>query len=62
VLWLPWDEKNHTLLPAQTLIGGFQEEDGERWGRPVDVVPGPEGDLFVSDDTAGAVYKLTPPR
>ena len=61
VLWLPWDEKNHTLLPAQTLVGGFQEADGERWGRPVDVVAGPEGDLFVSDDTAGAIYKLTPP-
>jgi glucose/arabinose dehydrogenase len=61
VLWLPWDEKTHTLLPAQTLIGGFQEADGERWGRPVDVVAGPEGDLFVSDDTAGAIYKLTPP-
>jgi glucose/arabinose dehydrogenase len=61
VLWLPWNEKTHTLEPAQTLLGGFQEEDGERWGRPVDVVPGPEGELFVSDDTAGAIYKLTPP-
>lgn len=62
VLWLPWDEKSHTLLPAQTLVSGFQEADGERWGRPVDVVPGAEGDLFVSDDTAGAIYKLVPPR
>jgi glucose/arabinose dehydrogenase len=62
VLWLRWDEAHHTLLPAQTLVGGFQEADGERWGRPVDVVPGPEGELFVSDDTAGAIYKLTPPR
>jgi glucose/arabinose dehydrogenase len=62
VLWLPWDAKRHTLLPAQTLVSGFQEADGERWGRPVDVVPGPAGELFVSDDTAGAIYKLTPPR
>jgi glucose/arabinose dehydrogenase len=62
MLWLPWDAKRHTLLPAQTLVGGFQEADGERWGRPVDVVPGPVGELFVSDDTAGAIYKLTPPR
>jgi glucose/arabinose dehydrogenase len=62
VLWLPWDAKRHTLLPARTLVGGFQEADGERWGRPVDVVPGPAGELFVSDDTAGAIYKLTPPR
>jgi glucose/arabinose dehydrogenase len=61
VLWMPWDEKKQTLEPAKTLVSGFQDEDGERWGRPVDVVPGPEGALFVSDDTAGAIYKLTPP-
>jgi glucose/arabinose dehydrogenase len=62
VLWLRWDAKHRTLLPAKTLVGGFQESDGERWGRPVDVVAGPEGDLFVSDDTAGAIYKLVPSR
>jgi glucose/arabinose dehydrogenase len=62
VLWLRWDAKAHTLFPAETLVSGFQDEDGERWGRPVDVVPGPGGELFVSDDTAGAIYKLTPPR
>ena len=62
VLWLRWDAKKKTLLPAETLVAGFQESNGERWGRPVDVVPGPEGALYVSDDTAGAVYKLVPPR
>ena len=62
ILWLPWDAKHGTLRPAKTLVSGFQEADGERWGRPVDVVPGPEGSLYVSDDTAGAIYKLTPPR
>ncbi|MBS1892666.1 MAG: hypothetical protein JST59_15325, partial [Actinobacteria bacterium] len=61
VLWMPWDPKKRTLEPAQVLVSGFQDEDGERWGRPVDIVPGPEGALFVSDDTAGAIYKLTPP-
>ncbi|MBS1863141.1 MAG: gluconolaconase [Actinobacteria bacterium] len=62
VLWMRWDAGRGTLLPATTLVSGFQEADGERWGRPVDVVPGPEGSLFVSDDAAGAIYKLTPPR
>jgi glucose/arabinose dehydrogenase len=61
ILWLRWDAAHHTLLPAKTMVGGFQDEDGERWGRPVDVVPGPAGELFVSDDTAGAIYRLTPP-
>jgi glucose/arabinose dehydrogenase len=62
VLWMRWDAKRRTLTPARTLVSGFQDSDGERWGRPVDVVPGPEGALFVSDDTAGAIYRLTPPR
>jgi glucose/arabinose dehydrogenase len=61
ILWLRWDAKHDTLLPAKTLVSGFQEADGERWGRPVDVVPGPEGSLYISDDAAGAIYKLTPP-
>jgi glucose/arabinose dehydrogenase len=62
VLWMRWDAKKKTLEPAQTMVSGFQDANGERWGRPVDVVPGPEGALFVSDDNAGAIYKLTPPR
>jgi glucose/arabinose dehydrogenase len=28
------------------------------WGRPVDVVVGPDGSLFVSDDRYGAVYRI----
>jgi glucose/arabinose dehydrogenase len=62
VLWMRWDARQRTLEPATTLVSGFQDSGGERWGRPVDVVPGLEGALFVSDDTAGAIYKLTPPR
>jgi glucose/arabinose dehydrogenase len=62
VLWMRWDAKRKTLMPAKTMVSGFQDADGNRWGRPVDVVPGPEGALFVSDDTAGAIYKLTPPH
>jgi glucose/arabinose dehydrogenase len=62
ILWMRWDAAKRTLEPAETLVAGFQNAAGERWGRPVDVVPGPEGALFVSDDTAGAIYKLAPPR
>jgi glucose/arabinose dehydrogenase len=29
------------------------------WGRPVDVQPGADGALYVSDDQAGAVYRIT---
>jgi glucose/arabinose dehydrogenase len=49
-----------TLGPQQTLLTGFQNEDGSRWGRPVMAVQGPDGALYVSDDHAGAVYRVTP--
>jgi glucose/arabinose dehydrogenase len=61
VLWMSWDAARHTLEPAVTLIGGFQNSDGSRWGRPVDAVPGPDAALYVTDDYAGAVYRLAPP-
>jgi glucose/arabinose dehydrogenase len=62
VLWLAWNSRRHTLEPAITLVTGFQLADGRRWGRPVDVVPGPGAALYVSDDAAGAIYRLAPPR
>jgi glucose/arabinose dehydrogenase len=31
----------------------------EEWGRPVDVLEMPDGALLVSDDKAGAVYRIT---
>ena len=61
VLWLAWDAARGTLLPAVTLAGGFENADGSYWGRPVDAVPGPDGALYVSDDAAGAIYRLAPP-
>lgn len=61
VLWLDWDAAKGTLLPGVTLAGGFQNADGSFWGRPVDAVPGPDGALYVSDDAAGAIYRLVPP-
>jgi glucose/arabinose dehydrogenase len=62
VLWMPWQSRAHTLGPARTLVGGFQHSDGSRWGRAVDAVPGPDGALYVSDDAAGAVYRIVPGR
>jgi glucose/arabinose dehydrogenase len=61
VLWMAWNQTDRTLEPSVTLVGGFQDADGSRWGRPADVVAGPDGALYVSDDTAGAIYRLVPP-
>ncbi len=60
VMWLPWDAKKGTLTPAVTMIGGFENSNQSYWGRPADAVPGPDGALYVSDDTAGAIYRLVP--
>jgi glucose/arabinose dehydrogenase len=60
VLWLAWNTSKGTLEPAVTLIGGFENPDDSFWGRPVDAVLGPDGGLYVSDDTAGAIYRLSP--
>jgi glucose/arabinose dehydrogenase len=50
-----------TLGPQQTLLTGFQGKDGSRWGRPVMAVQGSDRVLYVSDDLAGAVYRVTGP-
>jgi len=60
VLWLPWKAAKGTLTPAVTLIAGFENSNQSYWGRPVDAVPGPDGALYVSDDTAGAIYRFAP--
>jgi glucose/arabinose dehydrogenase len=31
----------------------------EAWGRPVDVVSGPDGAIYVSDDRAGLIYRIS---
>jgi glucose/arabinose dehydrogenase len=59
VAFFPWS--GGTMGPQQTLVGGFQYPDGSRWGRPVAAVPGPDGAVYITDDEAGAVYRLVPP-
>ncbi|TFV57650.1 gluconolaconase [Mycobacterium sp. PS03-16] len=59
VSFYPW--RDGGLGDQQTLVGGFQAEDGSRWGRPVDAVAGPDGAVYITDDDADAVYRLAPP-
>jgi len=34
-------------------------QDGDAWGRPVDLLVLPDGSLLVSDDAAGAIYRIS---
>jgi glucose/arabinose dehydrogenase len=56
VAFFPWHDG--TLGNQQTLVGGFQSDDGTRWGRPVAAVTGPDGAVYITDDYAGAIYRL----
>jgi glucose/arabinose dehydrogenase len=47
-------------ISERDLVTGF-EQDGSVIGRPVDIAEGPDGALYVSDDFAGAVYRVGRP-
>lgn len=60
VAFAAWDGDAATLAPPTTVMSGFQDADGSRWGRPVMAVPGPDGAIYVTDDHAGLVYRIGP--
>ena len=58
VWWLPWSDGS-TGEPM-TLVGGFLDpETGDASGRPAGVIVGGDGALYVSDDKAGFIYRVT---
>jgi len=50
--------KNNVPVSVSDFATGWL--DGKAaWGRPVDIVTGPDGAIYVSDDRAGLVYRMT---
>ena len=47
--------------PTQVLdfATGWLNNNNEAWGRPVDVIAGPDGALYVSDDRTGYIYRIS---
>lgn len=43
----------------EDFISGWQGPNGRRWGRPVDVLVYKDGSVLISDDAAGAIYRVT---
>jgi hypothetical protein len=47
---------------AEPFVQGWLQVDASGretvWGRPADVLPLPDGSLLISDDTAGAIYRV----
>jgi glucose/arabinose dehydrogenase len=58
VMFIP-AKQDGTAAEPQVFAEGWLTENGEYLGRPVDVATLPDGSLLVSDDTAGAVYRIS---
>jgi glucose/arabinose dehydrogenase len=43
---------------ATDFITGWLDPNHGAWGRPVDVIQGPDGALYVSDDRGGMIYRI----
>lgn len=59
IIFFPW---NGGVPGAQMdLVTGWLDPATQGvWGRPVDVVPDGSGNLLISDDGSGAIYKISP--
>ena len=51
--------RDGTPVSYEDFITGWQGPNGRRWGRPVDVLVYHDGSLLISDDAAGAIYRVT---
>jgi len=55
--WLPADARCNNRPADNERSTGICRADA--WGRPVGLAAGPNGAMYVSDDTAGAIYPIT---
>ena len=53
------DEEGAAASTEVFADGWLDEETGEYQGRPVDVETLPDGSLLVSDDFAGAIWRIS---
>jgi glucose/arabinose dehydrogenase len=56
VVSLHWDDQGG--ISERDFLTGFNLDD-DVIGRPVDVIEGPDGAFYVSDDYAGAIFRIT---
>ncbi len=50
--------EGNQVVSYEVFAEGWLGENGQAWGRPVDVQLMPDGSMLVSDDTAGAIYRI----
>ena len=52
-------DKKGNILSHKDFITGWLGQNGQAWGRPVDIEQSPQGELYLSDDFLGVVYRIT---
>ena len=52
-------KEDGTADKSEVFAAGWMTENGEYLGRPVDVAQLPDGSILVSDDFAGAIYRIS---
>jgi glucose/arabinose dehydrogenase len=60
VIYLPWNSGSNRPEAPIDLVSGWLDVSNNVWGRPVDAVPDAAGNLLISDDASGTVYRLAP--
>lgn len=58
VLFVSPDRKNNTATAEPFITGWLNEATQQAWGRPVDILQLPDGSVLISDDRAGAIYRV----
>lgn len=58
VVAIPFNDKGRPAGKPFDVIAGWQA-GADVWGRPVDILVGSDGAMYISDDAAGAVYRVT---
>src|SRR5262245_3665433 len=58
ILFTKLNEEGNAAESTPFAEGWLDESTGEYLGRPVDVAQLPDGSILVSDDTAGAIYRI----
>jgi glucose/arabinose dehydrogenase len=59
VIIFPWLANGKPGQQADLVSGWLNDESQRAWGRPVDVVPDLDGNLLISDDASGTIYRLS---
>ena len=58
-VYFPWNDGLNRPGAEQDFVTGWLDEGSQTfWGRPVDMAVAPNGDMYLSDDHSGTIYRL----